>query len=377
MRSLDDAARQKLDILAERRLRRTLRTTHRLPAGRVEQDGRLLLDFCSNDLLSLSHDPAVIRAAVEATHTFGTGAGASRLVTGNHPLLVRLEAALARHHDTEDALVFGSGYLMNAGVVPALIGPDDLVLIDQLAHACLYAGAQLSRATVVRFRHNDVQHVISELQARRSDHARCMVLTDTLFSMDGDAAPLHALHTACQSHDAWLLTDDAHGLGIAHLDNPAPLKGGTLSKALAAYGGYVCGSRVVLDLLRTRARTLIYSTGLPPAVAATALAALDRIEADAAWCARPRQLARRFAVALDLPEPAGGIVPLIVGAPARALAMSHDLHEQGFLVTAIRPPTVPSGTARLRFTFQAAHTEAQVDALVASTRTALHTHPDG
>ncbi|MBC04278.1 MAG: 8-amino-7-oxononanoate synthase [Phycisphaerae bacterium] len=371
MRSLDLVARQKLDILEARRLRRHLRSTRRLPGGVVNRDGHELLDFCSNDLLSLSHDPQVVAAAVDATRTFGTGSGASRLVTGNHPLLRALEQSLARHHGTEDALVFGSGYLMNAGVVPSLVGKDDLILIDSLAHACLYAGAQLSRATVVRFNHNDAAHAAAELAARRADHPRCMVLTDTVFSMDGDLAPLAELGRLCADHDAWLLTDDAHGLGIVSLDNPAPLKGGTLSKALAAYGGYICGTAVVMDLLRTRARTLIYSTGLPPGVVATAQAALQRIEADPAWCARPNQLARRFAAALALPTPAAGIVPLIVGTPERALAVSEGLLADGFLVTAIRPPTVPEGTARLRFTFQAAHTEAQVDALTEATRRAL------
>jgi len=193
-----------------------------------------------------------------------------------------------------------------------------------------------------------------------------MVLTDTVFSMDGDRAPVTELHAACLAHDAWLMTDDAHGLGITVGDNPAPLQGGTMSKSLAAYGGYICGSRVVMDLLRTRARTLIYSTGLPPGVVATALAALQRIETDPDWCARPRMLARRFAAGMGLPEPAAGIVPWIVGAPERALDYSRQLEARGFLVTAIRPPTVPAGTARLRLTFQAAHTEAQVDALVAA-----------
>ena len=305
----------------------------------------------------------VVAAAAQATKTFGTGAGASRLVTGNHPLLPELEAALARHHHAEDAVVFGSGYLMNAGVTPTFVGPDDLVLIDELAHACLYAGAQLSRARTIRFSHNNPAAVRALLQSHRADHPRCMVLTDTVFSMDGDQAPVAELQAICEAHDAWLLTDDAHGIGIVSGHNPAPLKGGTLSKALAAYGGYICGNRVVMDLIRTRARTLIYSTGLPPGVVATALAALQRIEPIRTG-ARPR-CARR-AAGMGLPAPAAGIVPWIVGAPARALDYSQKLMERGFLVTAIRPPTVPEGTARLRITFQAAHTESQVDALVAA-----------
>jgi len=334
----------------------------------------VLVDFCSNDLLSLTHDPAVVAAATAATETYGTGSGASRLVTGNHPLLANLETRLAAHHGTEDALVFGSGYLTNAGVVPSLVGPQDVVFIDELAHACLYAGAQLSRAAVVRVRHNDVAAFAQALAVHRARHRRAMMLTDTVFSMDGDVAPVAELDALCRQHDTWLMTDDAHGIGVVKVDNPAPLKGGTLSKALAAYGGYICGSRVVMDLLRTRARTLIYSTGLPPGVVATAIAALDRIESDPDWCARPHQLACRFARAMGLPEPAAGIVPWVLGSPERALAVSQVLLEQGFLVTAIRPPTVPEGTARLRFTFQAAHTEAQVDAVAAAALATVAPH---
>ncbi|HCH65141.1 MAG TPA: 8-amino-7-oxononanoate synthase [Deltaproteobacteria bacterium] len=366
MRSLNAAAQQKLDRLEAAKLRRVLVPTGRLGDGWLERSGVRLLDFCSNDLLSLAHDPALIQAAADAMKQFGTGAGASRLVTGNHPLLVQLEAELARHHHTEDAVVFGSGYLMNTGVTPTFVGPHDLILIDRLAHACLYAGAQLSGARTIRFPHGDPDAVRALLEAHRAEHPRCMVLTDTVFSMDGDRAPIASLQAVCVKHDAWLLTDDAHGLGIVSGDNPAPLKGGTLSKALAAYGGYICGSRVVMDLIRTRARTLIYSTGLPPGVVATALAALHRIETDPDWCARPRMLARRFAAGMGLPEPAAGIVPWIVGAPDRALAYSRQLEARGFLVTAIRPPTVPDGTARLRLTFQAAHTEHQIDTLIAA-----------
>lgn len=357
-------AQQKLDDLSERQIRRVLVTSDRIGGGKLLREGRELLDFCSNDLLSLAHDPDIVSAAVTATRQYGTGAGASRLVTGNHGLLRALEVALARHHQAEDAVVFGSGYLMNAGVVPTLVGPPDLVVLDELAHACLYAGAQLSGATLMRCPHNDVEALARVLAEHRSDHRRCMVLTDTVFSMDGDVAPLERMHGVCVAHDAWLMTDDAHGLGLMSCDNPAPLKGGTLSKVLASYGGYICGSQVVMDLLRTRARTLIYSTGLPPGVVAAATAALHKIEHDPKWCARPRMLARRFASAMGLAEPAAGIVPWVVGTPARALQISEALLSRGFVVTAIRPPTVPEGTSRLRLTFQAAHTEAQVDALV-------------
>jgi 8-amino-7-oxononanoate synthase len=378
MQSLEEFATRKLADLDRASLHRVLAETDRLDGIWVERNGRRLLSFCCNDYLALSHHPAVKAAAIAATERHGVGSGASRLVTGNHPLFGELERRLARLKGTEAAVVFGSGYLANAGIIPALIGRDDLILIDELAHSCLWAGARLSRATVLPFRHRDVAHVEALLAEHRSRHPRALIATDGVFSMDGDLAPLPELAALAARHDAWLMTDDAHGIGVvgggrgstfAHgADVDVPLQMGTLSKAVGGYGGYLCASAAVIDLVHNRARTFVYSTGLPPAAAAAAIAALDLIDRDPDYAALPLAKARHFTRLLNLPEATSAIVPLVVGDAEAALKASAILEAEGFLVIAIRPPTVPVGTARLRFTFCAAHPDAEVERLAAVVR---------
>jgi 8-amino-7-oxononanoate synthase len=369
MQSLDAFAGDKLAALDAKSLRRTLKPTRRLEGAIVERDGRRLISFSCNDYLDLSHHPAVRAAAAEAALNYGAGAAASRLVTGDHPLLNDLEKRLARLKGTEAACVFGSGYLANTGVIPTFAGPGDLILVDELAHACIWAGAKLSGARTIAFRHNDVADLERLLGAERASARHALVATDGVFSMDGDIAPLDQLSAVCAAHDAWLLSDDAHGVGVlaegrgsAALfpDADIPLQMGTLSKALGSYGGYLCGSQAVIDLLKTRARTVIYATGLPPASAAAALASLDIIERQPALTALPLAKARAFTDALGLPPAQSPIVPVIIGSAEAALAASARLEAEGFLVVAIRPPTVPEGTARLRFAFSAAHSDADV-----------------
>jgi 8-amino-7-oxononanoate synthase len=304
-------------------------------------------------------------------------------VTGNHPLFAELEERLARWKETEACCVFGSGYLANMGIIPTLVGARDLILIDELAHACLWAGARLAQAAVVPFRHCDVGHLEVLLAELRRRHTHALIATDGVFSMDGDIAPLSALAAVAQRHDAWLLCDDAHGLGVvgggrgasfvqgAKLD--IPLQMGTLSKALGAYGGYLCGSAAVIELIRNRARTLIYSTGLPPAIVAAASAALALIEREPAYAALPLAKAKAFARSAWLEEPTSPIVPVVLGGAETALAASQLLEEHGFLVTAIRPPTVPPGTARLRLTFTAQHPDNEIERLAEIVRTRVLT----
>lgn len=384
MRSLDEFATAKLGELERSSLRRALVDTTRVTAIWLLRNGRRLLSFCCNDYLNLSHHPAVKEAAIEALRVHGVGAGASRFVTGNHPLFSELEARLARLKETEATCVFGSGYLANLGIIPALIGPDDLVLIDELAHACLWAGARLARAAVVPFRHADVEHVELLLAQLRRRHRRALIATDGVFSMDGDIAPLHGLAALAQRHDAWLMSDDAHGLGVVGggrgsnflggTKADVPLQMGTLSKALGSYGGYICASAAVVDLIRNRARTVIYSTGLPPAIVAAAIAALDVIEREPAYAALPLAKAKAFARGAGLPEPVSPIVPVLLGEAEAALKASRLLEDHGFLVVAIRPPTVPAGTARLRLTFTAQHPDDEVERLAEVVRTRILAH---
>jgi 8-amino-7-oxononanoate synthase len=382
MRSLDDFAKSKLAALKSRNLLRGLTETRREDGVWIEREGRRLLSFCCNDYLNLSHHPRVKAAAVAAIEQYGTGSGASRLITGNHPLLGELETRLARLKGTEAACVFGSGYLANSGIIPALVGAEGLVLVDELAHACIWAGAQLSRGRVVTFRHNDLDHLAELLAAHRGAHDRALIVTDGIFSMDGDMAPVAELGAMAQRHDAWLMTDDAHGLGIvgggrgSTIETKAdvPLQMGTLSKAIGGYGGYLCASKPVIDLMHNRARTLIYSTGLPPAVVAAAIAALDVIETEPAYAALPLAKARAFTRMTNLPDAQSPIVPVVIGAEDDTLAASRLLADNGFFVAAIRPPTVPAGTARLRLTFTAQHADADIERLAGLVRSHFLAH---
>ena len=369
--SLLQFARDKLSRLEAQLLRRELVVTDRIAAGIGRRDATNLISFACNDYLGLSRHPDVIQASEDATRRFGVGAGASRLVTGNHSLYQRLEAQLAQLKGTEDAVVFGSGYLTNIGVIPALLGQSDLILMDEACHSCLHAGARLARSHVLIFKHNDIDDAAKLLRLHRAEHRYCLLLTEGVFSMDGDRAPIAALLKLANEHDAWLMTDDAHGLGVvgdgrgSNVDNgtelPVPLQMGTLSKAVGAYGGYLCTSRVVADLIRNRARSLIYSTGLPPGTVAAATKALEIIATDKDLVRTPIERARLFTNKLGLPTAQSSIVPLLLGSSERALQASERLQEAGYLVVAIRPPTVPAGTARLRCTFSAAHEPADVE----------------
>jgi len=363
MDSLDAFARTKLGALESGSLRRRLVPTERGAGAAATRRGRALIYFTCNVYLGLSHHPRVIAAAQDAVAGEMHGAGGSRLVTGDHPYLGALEQRLARRKGKEAALIFGSGYLANLGVTPALVGRDDLIVLDALSHACMWAGARLSGARVLTFRHNDPADLATTLGEHRGRHVRALVLTERVFSMDGDRAPLADILAVAHDHEAWTLVDDAHGIGVVEDGPRAPLEMGTLSKALGSYGGYLCASQPVIDLMVSRARSFVYTTGLPPASAAAALEALAILEEEPERRARPLDLARRFTASLGLPEAESAVVPVLVGEAQRALDISTALEAQGYLVVAIRPPTVPAGTARLRVAFSAAHDAAQVDGL--------------
>jgi len=357
MPSLENVASEKLQKLASQARKRWLITAERLDDARVIREGKQLISFSCNDYLGLSHHPQVKQAAINATEKYGTGAGASRLVTGNHPLYAELEAKLAKWKGTEAALAFGSGYLANIGVIPAIVGKVDLIIADKLVHACLLDGAHLSGAKLLRFQHNSIADC-ERLLEQRKEYRNCLIIVDEVFSMDGDVAPLAELSKLAERYDAWLMADGAHSLFANN--TKVDIFVGTLSKALGSYGGFVCASKTVIDYLTTSARSFIFTTGLPPAVIASASAALDIMLAQPELSEQAIANANIFTQALGLPEAVSPIVPVIYGDETLTLNAAKMLEDEGFLVSAIRPPTVPENTARLRFAFSAAHKKADI-----------------
>lgn len=376
VRSLDDFAARKLEERDREGLRRTLVPVER--AGRVVRhggrEGPELVNFASNDYLGLSRHPAVIAAAKEGASR-GAGATASRLVVGHDRDMEALESELAGLKGTQAATLFGSGYHANLGVIPAVVGPGDAIVIDGLAHACLRSGARLSRAHVHVVPHNRVDAASEWLHANRSAYRNVLLVTEGVFSMDGDLAPLDGWAQLGWDLDAWLLVDDAHGTGVTGRGRgtvrqfglsgtEVPLQIGTLSKALGGYGGFLGSSQVVAQLMPNRARTLVYSTGLPPSAVFAARAAVRLVQEVDGPRQRLERHGFRLAEALDLPSPRAAIVPIELGQPERALEAQARLAEAGLWVPAMRAPTVPDGTDRLRVSLSAAHTEEDVERLI-------------
>jgi 8-amino-7-oxononanoate synthase len=343
--------------------------------ARVEIDGRTLANFSANDYLGLAAHPAMRDAATRAVAQWGVGAGASPLVSVH----AEAERRFAAFTGQECALLFGSGYAANLGILATLCDREAQVFGDRLDHACLIDGARLSRATFTRFPHADAAALEAHLAA--SQAAIKVVTTDAVFSMDGDVAPLAALLAACERHDAWLLVDDAHGIGVLgkgrgtlaelRLTSDRIVYMATLGKALGGYGAFACGSAQVVDWLVQRARTYVYSTALPPSCAAVAISAIDLLEGSASPVARLHERIAVFrdacaAAAIPVGESRTAIQPIVVGDAERALQASAALQERGFLVPAIRPPTVPADTSRLRVSLSAAHSPADIHALVAA-----------
>ena len=372
------------------RLYRSRRVLEGPQAALIRLDGRQWLNFCSNDYLGLASDPRVVAALQEGAARYGAGSGASHLICGHGQAHHRLEEMLADFTGRERALLFSSGYMANLGVITALLGRGDRILADRLNHASLVDGALLSRARLQRYPHLDCATLRHHLA--RATEGQCLVVSDGVFSMDGDIAPLSELATAARAAGAWLMVDDAHGLGVLGKEGAGstaalaldqeevPILVGTLGKALGTAGAFVAGSTTLIEYLIQRARTYIYTTALPPAVAHATCASLEIVRREAWRREHLQSLCRRFltgARQLGLPLPhallddtgtrdgaMAPIFPLLVGDSGRALAHSEALARAEILVSAIRPPTVPAGSARLRITLSAAHSEAQVDRLL-------------
>jgi 8-amino-7-oxononanoate synthase len=381
------------DELEERRRRGLYRVRRRLQSGqgpRVRLHGRELINFSSNDYLALAGDPRLARAAARGAHRYGCGAGASALVSGHLPPLRALERTLAAWEGAEAALVCSSGYAANLAAVSALAGKQDAVFSDAFNHASLIDGCRLARAAIHIYRHNDVNHLADLLQREGRRARRRLIVSDTIFSMDGDFAPLAELLELAERFDCLLLIDEAHatgvigeqGRGVTDLLEPGSwnwdrlIKVGTLSKALGAQGGFICGSRRLVAWLVNHARPYIFSTALAPAAAAAARRAVNVVRDEPQARQRVLLLAERLRQQLResgarVEDSCCQIVPLIVGAPREAVTLSRRLEEEGLLVPAIRPPSVPEGTARLRISVTAGHTESDVDQLVAVLRDSM------
>lgn len=366
-------------------LGRRVRALQSASEPEVTLGGRRVLCLASNNYLGLAAHPEVVEAAAEAARRFGAGAGSARLVTGGLVLHDELEARLAAFKGTEAALLFSSGYLANLGTVAALVGPGDVVFSDSLNHASIIDGCRLSKAEVQVYRHADADHLAERLGAWRrtaAPAARALVVTDSVFSMDGDVAPLPDIAAACERHGAILMADEAHATGVVGPGGRGAVAGyglerrvgvvmGTLSKALGAAGGFIAGSADLCAYLRNRARSFVFDTALPPPTVAAALASLDVLEREPERPVRARRLAGRLATGIrtagyEVADPPAAVLPVLVGAPDAALGLSARLLDAGVLVTAIRPPSVPQGTSRLRATVMATHTDADIDRAVAA-----------
>ncbi|WP_245918780.1 8-amino-7-oxononanoate synthase [Melittangium boletus] len=374
-------AQEELEALKARGLRRFLEPLDSPQGPLVRVGGETLVNFSSNDYLGLAGSPTVRAAAAAALEVHGVGSGASRLVVGDTAAHHRLEARLAAFERSEAALVFNSGYAANVGTLQALVGPEDVVFSDALNHASLIDGCRLSRARTVVYPHADVEALTRALASTPA--RRRLVVTDSVFSMDGDVAPLRDIVEVCQAHGAALLVDEAHATGVLGergaglceelgLESAVDVRMGTLSKSLGGLGAYIAASRPVVDFVLQRARPLVFSTALPAALCAAAEAAVDIVERDDALRARLWRNIHRFSKGLRelgfIAEPRSAVFPVIVGDAPRAVAASQALRARGLLVKAIRPPTVPEGTSRLRFCLSAAHTEGQLDLALSALR---------
>lgn len=386
--TLDDVLASELDKLSRAGLRRTLRAVHGRTGAEVLISGHTVADFSSNDYLGLASDPRVAAAAIAALGEDATGAAAARLISGNHPAHESLERDIARFKQTDAALLFGSGYLANTSVIPALAGPRDAIYTDALNHASLIDGCRLSRAEVRVLPHGDAGAFAAALGADRGRFRRRLIVVDGVFSMDGDLAPLGDLTEIAREHGAWMYVDDAHGTGVLGVhgrgtaehfgvEGSVEIMMGTLGKAFGVAGAYVAGSRPLIDYLTNRARGFVFTTGSPPALAAAATTALRIARAEPERRDRLRAVARRLRAGLASlghecrGHPDGHIIPVAIGEAGETVRAGATLAVRGFLVGAVRPPTVPIGTSRLRITASAAHTDSQVDGLLDALATAL------
>lgn len=380
---MKDVLRAELDRIREKGLYRSLRSVSSAQGREIILDGERVLNFCSNDYLGLAADPRLSKAAEKALGVFGLGSGASRLVTGNQTEHELLEEELAAFKKTRQALLFSCGYMANLGGISALCGREDAVFSDKLNHASITDGIILSRAQHFRYAHNDMGSLEEALKKERGFRRR-LIVTDTVFSMDGDRAPLDKIVLLAEKYDAWLMVDEAHAFGILGsgggglaeelgLTDRVQVQMGTLSKAAGSFGAYVAGSDELIEYLKNTARSFIFTTAMPPAVAAANREALRIMRAEPERRGKVLRYAGTLrrelnALGFDTLNSTTPIIPVMVGESEKALELSRRLLKEGIFVSAIRPPAVPAGAARLRLTVSAAHIEDDLARCVAAFR---------
>ncbi len=363
--------KNKLKEIYDKNQFRKLKTFRRYKRSILTGKKGKLISFACNDYLSLSTDTRLINASSKAVEKYGTGSGASRLITGNNPLYKELENQLCDIKKTEACSVFGSGFLANLGVISALSGLNDLILIDSLSHASSFLGTKLTNSKVIKFNHNCMEDLEEKLIKYRTNFQKCIILTEGIFSMDGDIAPQDKISFLKEKYNATFILDDAHGMGTvgdgtgsSSLFDKRKINIdvyiGTLSKSLGGYGGFVCGNKDLIDFLVNRCRTQIYTTGLPPAVLASSIKALTIIRKNPKLVKKPLENARYFCEKVNLKNPSSPIVPIILNDEKKVMRASKLLEENGYLVGSIRPPTVPINTSRLRLAFNSSHTKSNI-----------------
>lgn len=348
-------------------------------------DGKRVVNLSSNDYLGLCRHPRLKEAFISAIERYGVGAGASRLVSGHTKIVKELEERIAKFKSTESALVFGSGYLTNIGVIPSIAGDGDIILADRLNHASIFEGCRLSRARLLVYRHKDVNQ-LEDILKRYSSYRRKLIITDGVFSMDGDIAPLNDIVSIAKGFGAMVMVDDAHSTGVIGktgrgtmeyfgIRDGVDIQMGTLSKAIGCYGGYVAGERSLVNYIMNRARSFIFTTALPPAIAAAAIVAFDIIEGvpelrERLWENRGYYHKGIAGLGLETGRSESQIIPIMIGDEKVGLDLSKRLLELGVYAPAIRPPTVPRGTTRIRTTVMATHTKDEIDICIEALRAA-------
>jgi len=381
MKSMDATLQAQLNLRREEHLYRTRLNVASGCSSTLSVEGRSLINFCSNDYLGLASHPDIVQALKQAADLYGTGSGASHLVSGHSVVHQKLEEQLAEYTGRPRALLFSTGYMANIGAINALIGRRDLVLQDQLNHASLLDGGRLSQADFKRYKHVDMASLEQRLE--QSSAERKLIVTDGVFSMDGNLAPLREISSLAKRHSAWLMVDDAHGVGVLGQQGgglveelnmsveQVPVLVGTLGKSFGTFGAFVAGSEALIETLIQYSRSYIYTTALPPAIAAATIASLKIVREETWRRDKLGHLIARFRsgaeqIGLQLAKSNTPIQPVLINDDEKVMEVGKQLRASGFLVGAIRPPTVPVGTGRLRITFSADHSEEQVDQLVAA-----------